>query len=64
MNRLCTHGKEFAGMVGKHEGWQLVNEGSKLKQKWGFVTKQVGMLPLRQLDGRQSETAPAAVMLN
>jgi hypothetical protein len=41
VNRLCIHGKDFAGLVGKHDGWHMVNEGSQVKPKWGFVTKQV-----------------------
>ncbi|KAI8467410.1 MAG: SGNH hydrolase-type esterase domain-containing protein [Monoraphidium minutum] len=41
-NRLCANGEAFASAVSSHDGWELVNEGDDLKQKWGFVSRDPG----------------------
>jgi hypothetical protein len=41
-NRLCRNGEALSAAVAAHAGWELVNEGAGLKQKWGFVSHTPG----------------------
>lgn len=41
--RVCEHGLALEALLAnKTQGWDMVNEGSEIKQKWGYVASKPG----------------------
>ncbi|GLC42226.1 hypothetical protein PLESTB_000644700 [Pleodorina starrii] len=45
----CLVGKPFADMAVTNQGWKWVNEGTAVKQKWGYVAMTPGSLLVLRL---------------
>jgi hypothetical protein len=57
-NLACATGLDFYPAVITQTGWDFVNEGTREKPRWGFVSTQVGATLTIEVDTRAHGTTP------
>ena len=66
VTRVCLHGASVKELVRDRVGWELVNEGSDGKQKWGYIAEKPGatlVLEVNTTRERGSDQAPYMTLL-
>ena len=57
-NLACATGLDFYPAVTNQTGWNFVNEGTREKPRWGFVSTEVGASLTIEVDTRAHGTKP------